>query len=104
MKHFVEVKEITFSDYKTSDDNKNYPESGLYLVSVEVANQSDLRFVNKSYPTNHCICPASIYDGLNLKIEALPKVETEELKQEIHSGFVSENFVLEFSKILLNKK
>lgn len=104
-KRLAPIHEITFKDMKSAHETKNYPSNGLYLVSIEDAN-SDFRFVDKSIPSTNCIAPTSVF--LGVMVDEL-QTQTElisELKSEPESsGFMSDNnFILEFSKILLAKK
>lgn len=66
---YIEVKTIKFDDVKEASENKNYPESGLYITELE-SGTSDLRFVDKSVPHNLFICPKSVFDGLQNRILA----------------------------------
>ena len=103
----LEVKEIEFDDFEKAGKNKNYPESGFYLRTVKAndVEQCDLVFVDKSVSSNYCICPKSVFDGLQkvaVRIDSEPKVlTTNSIYPEL--GFASETFILEFTKILLKK-
>lgn len=103
----IEVKEIEFDDFEKAGKNKNYPESGFYLRTVKANDieQSDLVFVDKSTSVNYCVCPKSVFDGLQKlseKITEQPEVLT---AQSVfpEPGFVSESFVLDFAKLILKK-
>lgn len=105
MNHFIEVKEIEFQDPDEAGLNDNYPDSGLYLVRTKKG--SDLRFIDKSISGNHCICPESVYKGLGLDTPGLPKQEEITNMSTFYNvapGYVSEMFVLDFAKLLLNSK
>lgn len=105
---YLEVKSIEFQSLTEANKSKNYSESGFYLRTVtdEDHNSQELVFVDKSFPQTHFVCPKSVYDGLQfLAIKPLeePKVLT---SNEVlpPNGMVSENFVLDFTKILIGKK
>lgn len=102
MNHYVEVKDISFDTLIEAAKTENYPNSGFFIVASE--HTSDLRFVDKNIDVSYCICPASIYDGLALGIPVLPSENNLITTSESASGFVSESFVLDFTKILLNKE
>lgn len=105
MNHFIEVKEIEFQELAEAGLNDNYPDSGLYLVRTKKS--SDLRFIDKSVLSNHCICPESVYKGLGLDTPELPKQEAiTNMSTFITTppGYVSEMFVLDFAKLLLTSK
>ncbi|MEG0848524.1 MAG: hypothetical protein RSE50_00675 [Myroides sp.] len=103
MNHFTEVKEISFDTILEAGKNKNYPSSGFFIVRTE--HTSDLRFVDKNIEQNICICPESIYDDLEIGIKELPQ-QLETIRADVFppEGFVSESFVLDFSKMLLSQR
>ncbi|MHA7823680.1 hypothetical protein ACVVIH_13035 [Chryseobacterium arthrosphaerae] len=104
MNHFVEIKEIEIPDviHVVSD---MFPESGFFMVKCK--NHSDLVFVNKDENNCFFICPESIYKSLGIDMPVLPKQEeVTNMSTYIStgSGYVSEDFVITLSKILLNNK
>ena len=103
----LEVKEIEFDDYEKANKNKNYPESGFYLRTVKTneIELSDLVFVDKSTSTNFCVCPKSVFDGLQKLAVRIPEEPTVLTSNEVlpKMGMASETFVLEFAKVLLKK-
>lgn len=102
MNHYVEVKDISFDTLIEAAKTENYPNSGFFIVASK--HTSDLRFVDKNVDVSYCICPASIYDGLAISIPVLPNQNDLSQKLEIDPGFVSESFVIDFTKILLNRE
>ena len=103
----LEVKEIEFDDYEKANKNKNYPESGFYLRTVKTneIELSDLVFVDKYTSTNFCVCPKSVFDGLQKLAVRIPEEPTVLTSNEVlpKMGMASETFVLEFAKVLLKK-
>lgn len=104
---FLEVKEIKFTDIKEVSVNKNYPESGFYITEIE-GMHTDLRFVDKSTSLNLVICPKSVFDGLqfmavNPDHHKEPEVLTT-LETVPPTGYASETFILDFTKILLSQR
>lgn len=103
---FIEIKEKQFEMLQEANENANYPESGFYLVEVE--GSTDLRFVDKSIKLNHLVCPKSVFDGvMTYMINTEQKDESDNIQLppvKNLSGFVSEEFVIEFTKTLLGKK
>lgn len=104
----LEVKKIEIECGKDEFKTKSFPESGFYLrkVTGEGTEFTDLVFVDKSQPNIMCICPKSVYDGIS-KISALKPEKDHGILTAIEAkpnGMVSENFVLDFTKILISKK
>ena len=88
---------------------KNYPDNGLYVVTIKNKDseivQSDLRFIEKSSPTTLFIAPEVIFNGVLRDIEVPePKgLELVQMQGEVQ-GMTANDFILNFSKILLNRK
>jgi hypothetical protein len=106
MNHYVEVKEIEIPELAKAGLSENYPESGFWLVKSK--SSSDLAFVDKDRGIHFFICPESHYKGLGLDIPVLP-AQQEEITGlssiiNIPPGYVSEYFVMDLAKILLNSK
>ncbi|OPC51483.1 hypothetical protein BAY06_03915 [Elizabethkingia anophelis] len=103
---FIEIKEIRFEDHDKAIENAHYPETGFYIV--ETNKGADLRIIDKTVELNHCICPKSVFDGIMTYMtnpEQKDKIDHNQLPSaEKLSGFVSEEFVIEFTKTLLGKK
>ena len=102
------VKKIEFDDGIKANENANYPDSGFFLTTVkkEKVTQSDLRFVDKSLPHNICIAPASAFYGVLFQMKEEP-TETEivaTIEEKRYQGQSDNDFILQFSQILLNKK
>lgn len=102
----VEIKNIEFETWDISSVNDNYPNSGFFMVKIKETDLADLRFINKSNSVNFCICPEVIFND-NVKIDKeketeapLPIVSTIQEQQNKFDG----DFILEFSRILLNRK
>lgn len=102
----VTIKIIEFTDPKEANQTKNYPHSGFFIVRVngENTHQSDLRTIDKSVPTTQMIMPETFFNGLVTSIEVrneeiLPVAELKSV-----AGSSDNDFILEFSKILLSKK
>lgn len=104
---FLEVKEIKFAEFKEGSIAKNYPDSGFFITEIEEGG-TDLRFVDKSSGLSICICPKSVFDGLqfmavNPDHHKEPEVLTT-LETAPPTGYASETFILDFTKILLSQK
>ena len=56
-------------------------------------------------PNSFCICPKSIFDGLQKLAVKIPEEPTVLTSNEVlpPMGMASETFVLEFAKVLLKK-
>lgn len=102
MDHFIEVKEV----YLESGDriqSESYPESGLYISRSEKA--SDFVFVNKNIGNVLFICPEIEYDRIDLVARInLDEPYQNQPESATPSGFVSEEFVMNFTKLLTGKK
>lgn len=99
----MKTVQIQYIDFKNNDDaslNKNYPNDGLFISKIKETGLADLRFVDKDYEINFCIIPADVAEKVfnNNLISTIPNIinkpETE----------YSQDFILEFARILLNRK
>jgi len=105
MNHFIEVKEIEISKDQELGSIETYPASGFWLVKTK--HRSDLRFVDKEEGLNLLICPESVYKAMGADTPVLPKQEeimNMSTFYNVAPGYVSEMFVLDFAKLLLNSK
>lgn len=87
----INIETINFQTVKEASLNENYPNSGLFIVRIKEGT-NDLRFVNKKEDFNFFITPEPIFDDVFQVFETLEK--------EKYEG----DFILEFAKILLNRK
>lgn len=97
----INIQIINFETGVEASENKNYPISGLFLVRTEEG-MSDLRIVDKTVKHNFCIVPESIFNSIFGSV-------TENNTAQLESVSPTENkydgdFILEFSRILLNRK
>lgn len=92
----IEVKSIEFETNAEACEHINYPTSGLFILKQE--GFSDLRLIDKSVKNNYCICPESIFNSVVKAIKA--DIATVMPKENKFDG----DFILEFSRILLNRK
>jgi len=97
----IEIHTIEFETGIEASENKNYPNSGLFITRIK-GGMSDLRFVDKSISNNYCIVPESVFNGVfNTKeVTELPLMQEIESVNQKFDG----DFILEFSRILLNRK
>lgn len=104
-KRLIPLREISFKTMDLSMKSQNYPSSGLYLVVVEDTNNSDIRFIDKSTPSCIFIAPTSPFLGAMIdEIETQTEFVSEELPPANSNSMSNNDFILEFSKILLTKK
>ena len=96
----VEIHTIEFKTAEEASKNENYPNSGLFIVR-EKGGTSNLRIVDKAVSHNFCIVPESTFNGICLFNETteLPAIQ-EPTSEQKYEG----DFILEFSRILLNRK
>lgn len=105
MNHFIEVKEIEISEDQELGSIETYPASGFWLVKTK--HRSDLRFVDKEEGFNLFICPEQVYKAMGIDTPTLSVgEEITNMSTFINtpSGYVSEEFVLGITKLLLNSK
>lgn len=98
----VKIHEIEFEKSDDSFKSKNYPSSGLFIVNDKENVLEDVRFVNKIHEYTTGIAP------LDMFLMVCELKQTEKQSEEI---LISESkqkydpdFILEFSRILLNRK
>lgn len=109
MKTVVEIQEIEFSDVNKISKNVNYPNSGFFMAKIKNG-VADLRFVDKNCEFNICIVPETIFNNvvqtqlieeINERNELLKgTIENKQSEKQKYDG----DFILEFSRILLNRK
>ncbi|MGE8528499.1 hypothetical protein [Chryseobacterium rhizosphaerae] len=101
MNDFIEVNEIEIAKISGVGLTENYPESGVYKVKSETT--FDLVFVDKTLPNVYFICPMDVVERLGLF--ASKQREATNMSTFINTpyGYVSEDFVLGFAKLLLRK-
>ncbi len=97
----VEIHYIEFETFELANENKNFPHSGLFVTKTP--DFSDLRFVDKSIKHNMCIVPESVLNSVIGVSEKVNKAETLELITEEKPKYDGD-FILEFSRILLNRR
>lgn len=107
MKHEkVLIKYISFLTEKDASNNVNYPHSGLFIATVEneiEVIRSDLIFVDKNLPHAQYIVPEDIFNKIVNQME-IPEEEIKIEPQQKLEGFTSNDFIIEFTKTLLNIK
>lgn len=91
----VDLNYIDFETMELAGQNENYPHSGLWMVKIKKGG-SDLRFVDKATTTNWCVAPESICNGI---FDYKEPEQQKEIKKQFDG-----DFILEFSRILLNRK
>lgn len=94
----VQVKYIEFDNLQSANESKNYPESGLFIVKTPES--SDLKFIDKSVKFGFFIIAESIFNSC---VTISDKVESKELTNEPQTKYEGD-FILEFARILLNRK
>lgn len=104
----VQIHEITFESSKESFESKKYPNEGLFIVEDLEINLTDVRFVNKENNYVLGIAPDNLFlRACEIKISNVTidqGINTDsELKPILTSG-IDSNFILEFTKLLLNRK
>lgn len=106
-KQLAPIHQITFDD-QSKVKPQNFPHSGLFIVTVDKEDMpiaKDLCWVNKSQKIQFFISPellfsSEIADQLVTQTELLSEIKQE---PQSNSMMSENNFILEFSKILLKK-
>ena len=94
----VEINYIEFESLELANENKNYPKSGLFITKTP--DGSDFRFIDKSIRHGFCIASESIFNSI---ANVYSKTESQELNVDPKIKYDGD-FILEFSRILLNRK
>ena len=95
----VEIKELELKDYENQWLNKDsYKDKGLYLIKDKYTDRGDFIFYDGDFV--NAICPIGIF---NKSIE-YESIKSEVLEDVIKSDSYTNDFILEFARILLNKK
>lgn len=102
MNHFIEVKEIDFKSVTEVGSTINYPESGVWKVKTDTS--YDLVFIDKENINAFFICPMDIAERLGLFASKQNEITNMSTFINTPSGYVSEEFVLGFTKVLLSGK
>lgn len=115
MKHkTVIIPYLTFLTDKEASDSSRYPHSGLFVVTIDDRKQtktvdekdvfrSDLRLVDKNLPHAQCLVPEERFNKILHEFE-VPEVKNEIVSQPKLDGYTSNDFIIEFTKTLLNLK
>lgn len=104
----VVIPYIEFKDLNEALETKKYPHSGLFIVTIKIDDeimQSDLRVVNKLVQKTHLIVPEKIFNSIlpEMEIPEPKGLEVIQMEGEVQ-GMTANDFILNFSKILLNHK
>jgi hypothetical protein len=92
----LKIKEINFLIGDTRGLTKSYPSSGLFISRLE-GGISDFILVNKDVEFVFFICPEETFNYIF-------KGEEKTVISEPNNDTYKEDFILEFSRILLNRK
>jgi hypothetical protein len=101
MEKIIKVREWTISETQNFTTPACYPDSGMYLVTDGLS--SHLVYVNRKSDFVLMIAPK---ENIPEEIFDVSELEAELIKSESFppEGFVSESFVLDFSKMLLSQR
>ena len=101
----INIKTIAFKNVGEKEKTKNYPNSGFFKAESEIGT-CDLVFIDKNQEWALFICPLDIFNKIFESQEKPKTIEslnkTAELTQE--SIKYDSDFILEFARILLNRK
>lgn len=100
----MKTVEINYIDLENNDlalKTANYPKSGLFITRLKDG-FSDLRFVDKKNEYSYVIAPELIFNECVTINESSEYKFLEDI--EIKNNNFDADFILEFSRILLNRK
>jgi len=101
----INIETIRFDTTSESNQCKNYPNSGLFMVKV-ANGTNDLVFVDGRQEYVIYVCPENVFNNIFAIKKTSDSVEelkpSNELIQE--SIKYDGDFILEFARILLNRK
>lgn len=100
----VQIHEITFESSKKSFESKNYPNEGLFIVEDLEINLTDIRFVNKETNFVLGIAPDDLFFRLCKPTTIINKQNPDPELKSVFNSEIDQNFILEFTKLLLNRK
>lgn len=95
----VEIHYIEFITDAEAANIDNYPHDGLFISKTKNG-MSDLRYIHKECTINNCIAPADIAKKV---LNIVDSVVVKEIEQELTNKYDGD-FILEFARILLNRK
>lgn len=102
----INVEDIRFDNSEMASKTKNYPNSGFFIAKIKGEIRSDLVIVDKKTEQTIFICPENFLSEILGSQEKPTNIEglnpSTELIQE-HVKYDGD-FILEFSRILLNRK
>lgn len=94
----LEVQVVEFDNLEKANETKNYPKSGFYITKTSSC--CEFRLVDKTQINTFCILPEPLFNSIANFSE---KIEIQELVSKPENKFEGD-FILEFSRILLNRK
>jgi len=91
----INAESINFDNMEYKNKTENYPNSGFFIAKVEKGD-CDLVFIDKKQEYTMYICPEEIFYSIK-KLKPSDELIQEKIKYE-------GDFILEFARILLNRK
>jgi len=96
----VEIEDVSFDTRTEALNSENYPNSGLFIVETDEG-ESDLVLVNKYSSVVFFIAPKSMFNNTLIFEEPIEHVIN---NSSVENNKYGGDFILEFSRILLNRK
>lgn len=102
----INVETILFESIEEKNKTKNYPNSGIFESQAK-GGFFDLVFVDKKQVYVFYICPIDFFDSFHIyQIEKqdVPRISKQIKEPKNESIKYDGDFILEFARILLNRK
>lgn len=100
----TEIKKIEFETLELKGRAENYPKNGFYISKELGADYSDLTFVDKRKEFVFYVMPFSSFEEIENDFIIKDEIETTEFIPLNNSKEYDSDFILEFARILLNRK
>jgi len=97
----INIETIIFDSREKLGETENYPNSGFFIAKTK-NNVSDLVMIDKKAKHTIFVCPETTLENLFENVAANKPIELEAIIQ--NNNKYDGDFILEFSKILLNRK
>lgn len=99
----INIEKIKFENVEEKGNTENYPNSGLFESEL-IEGSTDLVFVNKKQEHVFYICPLDVFDSFYIDKQEVNDISTQIPDKEKDSIKYDGDFILEFARILLNRK
>lgn len=99
----INIEKIKFENVDEKGETANYPNSGLFESEL-IEGSTDLVFVNKKQEHVFYICPLDVFDSFYIDKQEVTKISKQIKEPKNESIKYDGDFILEFARVLLNRK